>query len=336
LFQIFTLWNLFSKRKNDREQFSNIKRGYDEESFLSGQFVVRLKNGTRPLSVSDITDRYCKTRRDLYYKKGLTRPSRRLQKENWMSKAGSFVDNYFEFMCNNITKTNPINIDKIIECADKMYSKYICKKREKIKKLEKLEQNHFNFSIGDTSWLISTLKSVTRAEIAYKTLDSILNNKNSKKLKKNMIQTKRNLKPKLHRIGINKPAQPDFIIPEKGIIGDVKTGHSFKDHYLLTCTAYALAYENEMGPGHDIDWGVIYFFPTFIPSNYVKPYTFVQIYIFPITLNLRDWFLEIRDDAYEIISRPEPPPFPKQKDRGDCINCKFREYCKENGLDISD
>ena len=151
--------------------------------------------------------------------------------------------------------------------------------------------------------------------------DLKLNTKDSLALYPNPIQ-----------IGISSPAPPDFLIEEYKVIGDIKSGIEFKRFHQLTCTGYALAYENEKKK--DINWGMIYFFPTRNPTAYVKPITFAQIYIFPIDDNLRRWFLDFRNQDYGTISKNKPPRFPKVSDRQHCSNCQFKELCKSLGLKL--
>ncbi len=140
------------------------------------------------------------------------------------------------------------------------------------------------------------------------------------------------LKPKPTEIGISSPVEPDFLIAEYEVIGDIKSGTEFKPFHQITCTGYALAYENEKKK--DINWGIIYFFPTRNPSTYVKPITFAQIYIFPIDDNLRRWFLDFRNQDYDTISKDKPPEFPGVTDRQHCNYCQFNEQCKSEGLEI--
>ncbi|MBU4502709.1 MAG: CRISPR-associated protein Cas4, partial [Nanoarchaeota archaeon] len=122
--------------------------------------------------------------------------------------------------------------------------------------------------------------------------------------------------------------KPDFLIRKYKIIGDIKSGMGgFEDRYLLTCIGYALAYENEMK--EDINFGIIYFFPT-RHSRFTKPASFSQVYIFPIDDDVRKYFLDVRDQAYSIISRNSSPNLPD--DKRNCTYCKFNEECKQEGL----
>ena len=140
------------------------------------------------------------------------------------------------------------------------------------------------------------------------------------------------LNPKSTEIGISRGVEPDFLIEGYKVIGDIKSGTEFESFYQFTCTGYALAYENEKKK--DINWGIIYFFPTRNPSAYVKPITFAQIYLFPIDDDLRRWFLDSIIEDYGIISKEEPPGFPEKEKRTHCNYCSFNEQCKSGGLEI--
>ena len=82
MFQVMAMWNLTRPDLEMKDSVENIKlRGYnsnpEDKVFLTGQFALKIKNKElKSLSVSDIADRYCPTRRDLYYKKGINRSSK--------------------------------------------------------------------------------------------------------------------------------------------------------------------------------------------------------------------------------------------------------------------
>ena len=108
----------------------------------------------------------------------------------------------------------------------------------------------------------------------------------------------------------------------------------FKSFHQLTCAGYALAYENYFGKGKNIDWGIIYFFPTRNPSAMVRPLTFAQIYIFPIDDNLRTWFKDVRNEAYNVVSKDNAPNLPSEDNFDHCHNCRYKEFCIKNGLKL--
>ena len=67
MFQVVTMWNLSRPDEEMRDNVQNIElREYNSETFLTGEFAVKLSTKEiSPLSVSNISDRYCPTRRDL-------------------------------------------------------------------------------------------------------------------------------------------------------------------------------------------------------------------------------------------------------------------------------
>jgi CRISPR/Cas system-associated exonuclease Cas4 (RecB family) len=345
MFQVIVMWNLAKPEQELSEVINEVElRGYNEETFITGEFAWKIaENKIKPLSVSDIADKHCPTRRDLYIKKGVSRPSERIRRgeTTWGIKAGILVEEYLQKIVENVLKIADINSDysKIIEISDTNHSSYVSGKQHEINRLEKLEKRYPE-ETGNTGWLKKLLKSNGRAEFAFNYLNEVLKENTSINggdifIGKNAkIDKPKARKKHVKQIGINLPATPDFIMPKYGIVGDIKTGIEFKSHFQLTCAGYALAYENVNGEGHNINWGVIYFFPTRNPSLFRKSITFAQVYIFPIDNYLRKEFLTKRDEAYNIISKSEFPKFPPKSEREHCRYCRFRDFCIKNGLDL--
>lgn len=345
MFQVIVMWNLARPDQELGESVNNITlRGYNKETFITGEFAWKIAEGQiRPLSVSDIADKYCPTRRDLYIRKGINRPSRRYRRgtETWGSKAGIFVEGYVQNIVKKVSEdaTTSSNYNNIIKISDTNHSSYISNKNAEIRRLEKLEEKYPEEG-GNTEWLEKLLKSNGRAEFALNYLNEMLKESMSVTgedvLISAAIDTPKSRSRRTHvkQIGINLPAAPDFIIPKYGIVGDIKTGIEFKPHFQLTCAGYALAYENVKGKGNEINWGIIYFFPTRNPSLFRRSVTFAQVHIFPIDDYLRREFLSKRDEAYNIISKKELPSFPKENKREDWKNCKFKDFCRQNGLEV--
>lgn len=345
MFRVIVMWNLTRPDQELGEIVNNITlRGYNKDTFITGEFAWKIaEEKIRPLSVSDIADRHCPTRRDLYFRKGLNRLSGRKRRgiKTWGSEAGNLVENYvFSVFESSQGFTNP-KYNNIIHVSNMSHDCYISHNVDSIKELRKLEEK-FPDEKGNTEWLEKLLKSNGRAEFAFQYLNEILKEDisvNSEDISCGeyaKIDKPRKRKKHVQQIGINLPATPDFIIPEYGIVGDIKTGIEFKPHFQLTCTGYALAYENVKGEGEEnhINWGIIYFFPTRNPSLFRKSITFAQVYIFPIDDYLRSEFLAKRDEAYAIISASQKPPLPPSNERKHCIYCRFREICIQDGLDL--
>ncbi|OYD15602.1 hypothetical protein CH333_05355 [candidate division WOR-3 bacterium JGI_Cruoil_03_44_89] len=334
MFQIVAMWNLSRPDEEMKESVENTElRGYNPKTILTGEFAIKIANEeVKPLSVSNIADRYCFTRRDLYFSKGVNRLRGKNQKETWGSKAGPIVENYIEQIFVSENTKNLKTYESVREKGHNIYSKFIKEKSDRLEELKTLEENSLSTESGDTRWLLKLLNNNGRAELAIQALHTLL--KENGFLDTVHINIKEKIKPNSKQIGISPAVEPDFIIPKFGIVGDVKTGVEFKDHFLLTCAGYALAYENENGKDKDINWGIIYFFPTRNPSWMVKPLTFAQIYIFPIDDHIREWFLDVRDEAYNIISKNKPPGFPPENKREHCKHCKFKDNCKREGLEL--
>lgn len=329
------MWNSSRPDEEMKESVDNIElRGYNTETYLTGEFANKLANGEiKPLSVSNIADKYCPTRRDLYIVKGKNKPKIKGEKQ-WGQIAGNIADEYISsFFTNNKNKANPRNYKRMRENALRQHNTFISTNNKHISKLRASEQKSYDINSGDTDWFLKLLNNNGKSELGMKILHSLLKENGSLDTTKVKINEEE-IRPNKLKIGISSPATPDFMIPEFGIVGDIKTGLEFKSHFLLTCAGYTLAYENEKGQNYNIDWGIIYFLPSRLRFGYVQPLTFAQVYFFPINEKLREAFLSIRDEAYRIISNVEHPMFPKENEREHCKSCKFKSYCISQGLDL--
>jgi len=339
------MWNLTRPDQELGEDVDNITlRGYNEETSITGEFAWKIaERQINPLSVSDISDKYCPTRRDLYLKKGVNRPDRSYRRgtETWGSKAGILVEKYTQVIIEKISEdvTPSYNYRDIIEISDTNHEDYMDGANAEIRRLKRLEELYPE-ERGNTEWLKKLLKSNGRAEFAFNYLNEALRRSMSITPedvlvgRRSIIDVPNSRRTHVKQIGINLPAAPDFIIPRYGIIGDIKTGTEFKPHFQLTCAGYALAYENIKRKDNNINWGIIYFFPTRGLSFFRKSVTFAQVYIFPIDNYLRREFLSKRDEAYSVISKKDFPSFPKEKEREHCKHCKFKDFCRQNGLEV--
>ena len=337
MFQVIAMWNLTRPDFEMKDSVENIKlRGYnsnpEHKVFLTGQFASKIKNEElKTLSVSDISDRYCPTRRDLYYKKGINKPKIK-DRKTWGRSAGIIVEKYlFDLFSNKMPKWDRMTYKNIRKIRKEFSNNFHKSNQQEFKKLFKLKEGDYE----DPDWLLKLLDSNGRAELGINILHSFMFD-NSKDVSFNHFklntENSLKLKPNPTEIGISSSVEPDFLIEGYKVIGDIKSGTEFKHFHQLTCTGYALAYENEKKK--DINWGIIYFFPTRNPFAYVKPLTFAQIYIFPIDDKLRRGFLNFRNQDYNTISKDKPPQFPKVSDRQHCEHCQFIEQCKSEGLKI--
>lgn len=347
MFEIITKSNLINSQDIDSNFSEQITlRGYETENTgLPGEFQsLIVEKRITPLSVGAIADKHCPTRRDLYFTKGVNRVKAKDQ-TNWGRKAGKVVEDYYNSILANGILQQRGNYTTISNEVLNFNSNYFDVNTKKFKELEELELTTTDMREGDTAWLITLLKNSGRIDLALSLLHKMLVNDETQCTlfgKKDQpefldledIQIAPKLEPNYLEIGINNPSEPDLLIPKRGMVGDIKTGISFNLKYQLTCTGYALAYENQYRTR--VDWGVIYFIPTRTPYRYARILNFPQVHIFPITEELRQWFLDNRDEAYSIISKSEAPNLPLIDNRKECKYCKFLNHCKEQGLTIEE
>jgi len=339
MFKIATTWNTTSPGRSAVEDFKRIEqRGYNERVVaLTGQFASKLSEGViRSLSVSDIADKKCPTRRDLYYGKGVNRltPSelRRYKEKSWGRSAGNLIEKYLQEMIGSRNTRLATNKYSEINSKSPIYhGAFIGSKDRELQEMKRLETTSYGIQSGDTDWLMRLLLFNTGIELGGKMLHKTV--KDGGVLRPKQIQ-QIVINPKTNQIGISAQAKPDFAITRLKIVGDIKTAPSFQTHYQLTCAGYAIAYENQYGNGNDINWGIIYFIPNRIPSARVRLLTNAQIYVFPISEDLRSWFLSERDSAYSQISRETVPDFPSNVEdkMRSCPYCGFKSYCISEGL----
>lgn len=342
MFQVVTTWNLTRPDQDMIADFSSLeRRGYNPEAVsLTGQLAVKIADKVIfPLSVGDIADKRCPTRRDLYLRKGVGRLSashlKNIEKATWGHKAGSFVEKYFEGIGGQQSISQPTQSYTVVRNnGDNYHQGFIGNKTSDIAKLQALERSTFSMKEGDTDWLLRLLKCNGRIELGTQVFHSFVKEIDS--LDSEHIEFKKKLHPKPRQIGINSPATPDFIVPHLSVVGDIKTSIGFEAHFQLTCAGYALSYENEYGEGQNINWGIIYLLPTRNPTALVRPLTFAQIYIFPIDDNLRSWFLDERDKSHRVLSGDQIPNFPTREEdiKTNCPYCKLKAYCEQHGLQL--
>lgn len=338
MFQVVAMWNLSRPDEEMKDSVACIQlRGYNsasEEILLTGEFARKLRmKEIKPLSVSNIADKYCPTRRNLYLTKGINRAPRRAARgQTWGGIAGYVVEDYIKTIIRG-NASHERSYSSLTKNGRRLSREFASSNKSQLEKLRNTERDLIGPEIGNTDWLLRLLDHNGRAELGLRLLHSIVTEEGSLDIVDvRTDQETLQIKPNTRQIGINSPATPDFIIPDSCIVGDVKSGRSFKDHFLLTCAGYALAYESQNGEDHDINWGVIYFIPTRSPSDYFKLLTSAQVYIFPIHDELRSWFLEERNEAYDVVSKPKPPAFPKKEEKEHCRHCRFEKYCIKKGL----
>jgi len=331
MFQTITTWN-FIRLESDLEKVeSDVQlRGYNRDTFLTGRFSTKIANREiEPLSVSDIADILCPSRRDLYFKKGKNRGAVKSRK-TWGRVGGQAVQNFAFTLFKKCRGMKSIrSYQEVIREIDIVSKDFGRENLRILRDLDGLKRRPDE----DPYWLLKLLTYNGRAELGLRLLHTLLSRGDNREMNIEDLEiTIDGIKPNPVQIGINRPAKPDFIVEKHKVVGDIKTGiGGFKDHYLLTCAGYALAYENERGEDSNIDFGIIYFFPTRY-SVHAKPISLGQVYIFPIDDDLRDWFLKTRDRAYDTVSDDSFPVFPGDKTH--CPYCQFIDSCVSEGLEL--
>ena len=335
MFQISTCWNIFRPDLEFGKQISEIKiRGYSEkEAFLQGEFARAIKNKQlKSLSVSDIADTLCPTRRDLFYTKrtGVKSPD---TKCTWGRVAGPLI----ELHLYDLLKYKDSHIDgkySSIEDKTRGITKQVLSAKKMISGLKKMNSlKSGEFDAEDPTWFAKCLGYNVRFELAHKFLNEKLKENKYHITAADIKSENTELHPDPLQIGISKSVRPDFLIERLKAVGDIKSGiYGFCDSYLLTCAGYAMAYENEKGKGNEINFGIIYYFPTRL-STYVNTLSFPQVYIFEINDKVRQWFIDVRNRAYSLLLSDAAPDFPPIDDRKKhCNRCKHYDNCKKEGL----
>jgi CRISPR/Cas system-associated exonuclease Cas4 (RecB family) len=326
-------WNLAKPDQENLANFQSVqRRGYNSEVVsLTGQLANKVAEKTiLPLSVSDIADKRCSARRDIYIKKGVARLTsdelKKIEKSTWGQKAGAFVQKYIEGVGVHQVPGGRQSYAVIRNNGDGYHDAFVQGNMSRINKLKALEKTTVNNKPGDTDWLLRLLKCNGKLELGTRALDTYIREEGD--LDFSHVEFGAHISPKTREIGINSPATPDFIISSQSLVGDVKTSIAFEPHFQLTCAGYALAYESEHGHGCDINWGCIYLINTRNPTALVKPLTFAQIYIFAIDDNLRSWFLTERDTAYRILAENQIPTAKKEDQDVNCPYCRYKMYCE--------
>ncbi|MDP2946769.1 MAG: CRISPR-associated protein Cas4 [Nanoarchaeota archaeon] len=284
----------------------------------------------KTLSVSDISDYLCPTRRDLYFKKGKNKPRGIKINKTWGGIAGNLFEKYLiNLYENEKNKGKRLNYNIINNVNKKITNQFKIDNGPIIENLESMKGKPSE----DSKWFLKLLLNNGNFSISEKTKNRILsaNSKNMKIINEKDILIKEKYNPNELQIGISRGSEPDYIIPSHNIVGDIKTGIlSFKDYYLYTCTGYALAYENAMGQGNNINYGIILFFPT-RSNDFTKPISFSQIYVFVIDDEQRGQFKRRRNEAYGIISNNDLPKMPNCNETSQCAYCQYSKICHSIG-----
>ncbi|NQT47336.1 MAG: CRISPR-associated protein Cas4, partial [Chloroflexi bacterium] len=250
MFQIATNWRLL----NLVEDSSGMTiRGYnaDEPVALPAEF-----SDLPRLSVDRIAGIHCPTRRDLF----LGVRSRKKGVYTWGRMAGSLIEQYCAGLLDryqSLFKSGSQTYASIESEIRTYTSQFMASHSKEFSALSK-KSSHMD----DVRHLILLLEYSARSELAMLGADWTLRAGTPTPVRVSIDPSDVTLHPNARVIGISSPSTPDFLLRGLKAIGDVKSGDSFKDFYRLTCAGYALAYESDKKVGHEIDYGIIYFFQT--------------------------------------------------------------------------
>ncbi len=332
MFQIITTWNLYKPDKETEGLVNGIElRGYNHDKVdLTSQFANKISDGSiNALTVDDIVYKYCPARRDLYYEKGSNKAHRVKSSKTWGRVTGHFSQEYLAALFELGRQKNSIDSYNLIdEMIREFSSQFMARKKKKLGEIRKMATDNYELP----NQLIQMLKTNGRIDMGAKLMHGILSGNGNcagpDDISYEYGDRKVEFSPNPIEIGISKSSTPDFIIEKFKIVGDFKTGVHFDERLFLTCAGYALAYENWKKA--NIDWGIICFVPTRIPTNDTNATTNSQLYVFPLNDQLRKKFLDERDNAYGVVSEQNPRNFPK--DHEVCKKCyKYKVACSRIG-----
>jgi CRISPR/Cas system-associated exonuclease Cas4 (RecB family) len=324
MLQIIPKISLLNAEKEFEQAIKGITlRGYINKPPVSvtGGIKWAIEKGEiKPLSVGDITNIFCPTRRDIYLK--------RIQKikdaKNWGKVTGILVESCLCGFTNKYKDSNSINRIKTYEgiCRETtlFMDQFYKNKKKAVGELARFKSRPDE----DENWLLCQLNYALRHELVMLRATKKLSDKN----RRSEVIQHMEIKPNEKILGITSPSVPDFVIPGFSAIGDIKTGWEFKDYFRLAAAGYALAYENQKGAGNDINLGLIYYFPT-----KKRDVSFAHLYMFVIDDTLRQEFLDRRDDALLVIKKAKdnPPTAPILVDREKhCVHCKYISECDKS------
>jgi len=322
MFQIGTNWQLWDLPEDFKEAISRISlRGYEHEEpiLLPAEF-----SHLRPLSVDDITSIYCPTRRDLFLLK-----NRKLRgSATWGRIAGPLIEDFCKGLLDEYQDlfdgSSSQSYDSLKKLIQDYSSRFIGSKQQSFNKL----MRHSASPTQDFAKFVLVLQYTGRYELAMLGADWFLNEgigPTSPLLARIPLEHKDvQISPNAREIGISSPSTPDFLISSLQVVGDIKSGASFRDFYPLTCAGYAIAYENQQGPSNDINFGVVYFLET-----HGKTVTTARSYAFVIDDELRREFLDRRNESFRILQDSANPPLLASREEY-CVFCKYLKECDKD------
>ncbi len=292
----------------------------DEPQVAPAQF-----KDTEPVSVGRVVG-FCPTHRDLYLikRERVKAEGEKATNLTWPRVAGKLIEKALSHAYEHYSNSEDASDlrsspDKIIEAAQARLSEYVSKKKKDFQSLNKLANQRFHLPNEDLQRLLADSIAL---DLFYQ--QGALNYKRSPETAStkalNSVKMFPEWEPAAH-LKLSK-ATPDFVVPKHRAIGDIKSG-DWSDEYYLTAAGYALAYESVYAT--PIDLGVIYLVE-------IDPVLAGQArtVIFPLTDQVRQRFLDRRNDALLAVSKEGLIPRRLSKDSEKehwCSRCGVRDEC---------
>jgi len=332
----WTLWDLPAFLQDDVESIA--LRGYctEPEEVLdtlrlpADLYAASLddRGNFRGLSVERITSRYCPNGRDLYLEKKMTLKGSKGH-TTWGRVAGHLIEKYCVGLLEHFKELaqRPEGLDyQGIQTLTQEYSRTFWDKRSHKKKLKEL-QDKARTPEEIPERLVFLLQQTAKYELTMLGIDYTFSQNRNGQFVPLMQRIPIRFDEETVRIspgtnlGLSKTTTPDFIILDEPavVMGDIKTGIRFEQFHLHTIAGYALAYESQHKK--DVNFGIVYFFET-----HTTQMGLAQSYVFVIDDFLRRKFLDMRNEAYKILQRAEPPSLVDDYDKH-CKHCKHHTDC---------
>lgn len=320
-----SLWEMaeIGRLTNKRVKVRKDLRGYAMQA-------VPPDRRSESLSVSELASTRCSTHRDIYLAKvARVKPSR--QDRTWEAEAGTIIHSLLQeihrcarrILSGQEVILNAKTLFRRLKtygtrCKSRLLAPYKNDPRFIGKIWSDLDQHVDNIIFFETILICSLLTYKASRKTVLATGANISPLQEFEQLF-NFSAIEQKLSPAF--LGLTQPITPDFIYADR-IIGDIKTGKFDEDAFLMTCVAYALAYEAEYR--RNIDFGII-LHVEFSPKHSFPIYQGSRIY--EIDTGVRRKFTYLRDKKLDVLVQRVEPPI--QQDEPRCRPCRFYSQCWE-------